>query len=95
MTTSLKSLSDGVENVLSLSLFVGGVQKTEPSKNSPSRKFPHISLEPNLQTRFWYKGSLFPPIHFLASSLLFHHFFLSIDITTAPRTTLLLFNDLE
>jgi hypothetical protein len=37
----------------------------------------------------------FPSILFFTSSLLLHHFFLSIDISTASRTTRPLRNDLE
>jgi hypothetical protein len=51
---------------------------------------------PDLQLRSWLiQKNYFSIYHFFASSLLFRHFFLSNNISTSPRTILLLYNDLK
>jgi hypothetical protein len=50
----------------------------------------------HLRLRHWLFINIdFPTTLFAASSLLLHHFFLSIDIGTVPRTTLPLYSGLE
>jgi hypothetical protein len=59
----------------------------------PLQKSPHNLL--NFKVRFRATKAHFLLILFFVSYLLLHHFFLSIDIGTAPRMTLPLYNDHE
>jgi hypothetical protein len=60
----------------------------------PSREFP-IAILTGFQTPLLATKDLFPSVLFVAPLLLHHFFFLSTDISTAPRTTRHLYNDLD